>query len=294
MNSKLINIKYIEPSDDINNWKPDGSVKVSTDFLNISFSNEELPLIFSVINNNNDEVWNCEVNSFCWAIYHEICYKTIKIKTSNGIELSEWKWDVFQHGDICHQLFHIWSMKNKGSKGLAIGTHDGTSGEWVGPVSSGLLEAVLVEPSDKQHSVLKSIYSNMPNVNIEKLLITPTGGEVEFFEGGNGTTNSVNKEHTIKYDSNPTSVKYDSITLRDLIDKHNIGNDKWWLHLDVEDLDDKLLLSFDHSNIKLPSCLIFEHEGLNDERSRDIQNWLNERGYFCNKSARNTICLLNL
>lgn len=294
MNSKLINIKYIEPSDDINNWKPDGSVKVSTDFLNISFSNEELPLIFSVINNNNDEVWNCEVNSFCWAIYHEICYKTIKIKTSNGIELSEWKWDVFQHGDICHQLFHIWSMKNKGSKGLAIGTHDGTSGEWVGPVSSGLLEAVLVEPSDKQHSVLKSIYSNMSNVNIEKLLITPTGGEVEFFEGGNGTTNSVNKEHTIKYDNNPTSVKYDSITLRDLIDKHNIGNDKWWLHLDVEDLDDKLLLSFDHSNIKLPSCLIFEHEGLNDERSRDIQNWLNERGYFCNKSARNTICLLNL
>ncbi len=65
------------------------------------------------------------------------------------------------------------------------------------------------------------------------------------------------------------------------------------IKVSTEDLDDKLLLSFNHSNIQLPSCLIFEHEGLNDERSRDIQNWLNERGYFCNKSARNTICLLN-
>lgn len=233
------------------------------------------------------------IKFFCWGIYYEICYKTIKIKTNNGIELDEWKWDVFQHGDICHQLFHAWSLKNKGTKGIAIGTHDGTDGEWVGPVSSGLLEAVLVEPSDKQFSVLQSIYSNMSNVNIEKLVITPNGGEVEFFEGGNGKTNSVNKEHTIKYDENLVSVKYNSITLRNLVDKYNIGNEKWWLHLDVENLDDKLLLTFDHSNIKLPSCLIFEHEDLGHERTNDIQNWLNLRGYICNKSARNTICLLN-
>jgi hypothetical protein len=293
MNSKLINIEYIEPNGTVESWKPDGAIKVSTDNLSIAFSKEELPLIFSVINNNNEEVWKCELNSFCWGIYYEICYKTIKIKTNNGIELDEWKWDVFQHGDICHQIFHIWSLKNKGTKGIAIGTHDGTDGEWVGPVSSGILDSVLVEPSDKQFSILKSIYSNMVNVNIEKLVITPTGGEVEFFEVGNGKTNSVNKEHTIKYDENLTSVKYNSITLRNLVDKYNIGNENWWLHLDVENLDDKLLLTFDYSNIQLPCCLIFEHEGLSNERTNDIQNWLNEKGYICSKSARNTICLLN-
>ena len=294
MNSKIIKIEYIEPSEDINDWMPDGSIKISTSDLSKCFSNEELPLIFSVFNNKNEEVWNCKLDSFHWAIYHEICYKTIKIKKSNGIEIIEWKWDVFQHGDICHQLFHIWSMKNKGSKGMAIGTHDGTDGEWVGPVSSGLLEAVLVEPSDKQHSVLKSIYSNMSNVDIEKLLVTPTGGEVEFFEGGNGKTNSVNPEHIYRDNGQIiTSVKYQSVTIRDLLNKYNIGNEKWWLHLDVEDLDDKLLLSFDHSNIQLPSCLIFEHEGLSEERNNDIHNWLNDRNYYYQKSARNTICLLN-
>jgi hypothetical protein len=295
MDKKIINVEYIEPNGRKESWMPDGAIKVSTGDLSLVFSNEELPLIFSVINNNNQEIWNCKLNSFCWGIYYEICYKTIKVRTNNGVELDKWQWDVFQHGDICHQIFHTWSLKNKGTKGIAIGTHDGTDGEWVGPVSSGLLEAVLVEPSDKQHSILKLIYSNMPNVSIEKLLVTPKGGEVEFFEGGNGKTNSVNPEHIYRSEGQIiTSTKYQSVTIRDLLNKYNIGNEKWWLHLDVEDLDDKLLLSFDHSNIQLPSCLIFEHEGLSEERSNDIHNWLNEKEYFCKKSARNTICLLNL
>lgn len=293
MNSKLINIEYIEHNSNKEVWTPDGAINVSTGDLSKCFSNEELPLTLSVINNDNKEVWTCELNSFCWGIYYEICYKTIKIKTSNGSEICEWKWDVFQHGDICHQLFHIWSMNNKGSKGIAIGTHDGTSGEWVGPVSSGLLEAVLVEPSDKQYSVLESIYKNNQLVKLEKNLITPFGGDVDFYEGGDGTTNSISREHTLKYDSNLRLVRYNSITLRDLLNKHNIGNEKWWLHLDVEELDDKLLLSFDYSNIQLPSCLIFEHEDINEERTNDIHNWLNDRNYYYQKSARNTICLLN-
>jgi hypothetical protein len=293
MNNRLINIEYIDHNSDKENWTPDGAIKVTTGDLSRCFSSEELPLILSVINNDNKEIWTCELDSFFWSIYYEICYKTIKIKTSNGTEISEWKWDVFQHGDVCHQLFHIWSLNNKGSKGIAIGTHDGTSGEWVGPVSSGLLEAVLVEPSDKQYSVLESVYKNNQLVKLEKILITPFGGDVDFYEGGDGTTNSINKEHTIKYDSNVRLVRYNSITLRDILNKHNIGNDKWWLHLDVEELDDKLLLSFDYSNIQLPSCLIFEHEDLNEERTNDIHNWLNDKNYYYQKSARNTICLLN-
>lgn len=292
MNNKLISIEYINHDSNKENWTPDGAIKISTSDLSKVFKSEELPLIFSVVSNDK-EVWRCKLDSFYWGIYYEICYKTIKVKTSNGSEICEWKWDVFQHGDICHQLFHMWSINNKGSKGIAIGTHDGTSGEWVGPVSDGLLEAVLVEPSDKQYSVLESIYEKNPHIKLEKTLITSSGGEVYFYEGGDGTTNSVNKEHTIKYDTNLTSVKYNSITLRNLIDKYNIGNEKWWLHLDVEDLDDKLLLSFNHSNIQLPSCLVFEHEGLDDSRMNDINNWLDSRGYYCQKSARNTICLLD-
>ena len=116
---------------------------------------------------------------------------------------------------------------------------------------------------------------------------------VNFYEGGNGTTNSVSKDHTIKYTDELNVVEFESITLRNLLDKHDIGNEKWWLHLDVEGLDDELLLTFDYSNINLPSCLIFEHEGLSEERSKNIEIWLNERGYKCNKSARNTICLLD-
>jgi hypothetical protein len=53
---------------------------------------------------------------------------------------------------------------------------------------------------------------------------------------------------------------------------------------------DNLSLAFSKEELPL---IFFEHEGLDNHRSNDIQQWLNERGYICNKSARNTICLLN-
>jgi len=293
MNDLLIKIEYTPHSESKDNWIPDGCIKVLTTDLSQVISEDNLPLILSVENIKGDEVWGCKLNSFCWGAYNEICYKKIKVKTSKGLDLIKWEWDVFQHGDICHQIFQIWALNNKGSKGLAIGTHDGTSGEWVGPVFSDILEAVLVEPSDKQYSVLESIYEKKPLVKLEKALVTPNGGDIDFYEGGNGTTNSVNREHTLQYYDNLNVVRYKSVTLRNLLDKYHIGNDKWWLHLDVEGLDDELLLTLDYSNINLPSCLVFEHEGLTEERSNRIQIWLDERRYSCNKSARNTICILN-
>ena len=49
-----------------------------------------------------------------------------------------------------HQYFEIWALNNRGSNGIAIGTHNGMTGEWVGPVNKGLLKSTLVEASDTQ------------------------------------------------------------------------------------------------------------------------------------------------
>lgn len=265
---------------------PDGFVKISLE--NSGISQKHLPIRFNVYNNSNMTVWSTDLYPNMFSLYYEIPYKRIEVTTVEGNVLLKWNWNAFEHGDICHQLFYLWSLENRGSKGIAIGTHDGTCGEWVGPVSEGLLNAVLVEPSEKQFSILNNIYNNKSWINIEKTLVTPDGSDVIFYEGGTGHTNSINKEHLLNYTKDITEVKMKSVNIDYLIKKYNIDG-KWWLHIDAEDLDDKLILSLNDEN--LPSCIIFEHEQIKEDRLQIINKWLEDRSYRINQSYRNTICI---
>ena len=265
---------------------PDGLVRVSLSGSTIP--QNQLPIRFNVYNKANMTVWSTDLYPNMFSLYYEIPYKRIEITTADGNSLLKWNWNTFEHGDICHQLFYLWALENRSVKGIAIGTHDGTCGEWVGPVSEGLLNAILVEPSDKQFSILNSIYSNKSWIKIEKTLVTPDGEDVIFYEGGEGHTNSINKEHLLNYATDVREMKMSSVTIDHLVEKHEIGG-KWWLHIDAEDLDDKLILSLNDEN--LPSCIIFEHEQLNEDRLEEINKWLVERSYETSKSYRNTICI---
>lgn len=275
----------------------EGAIKVTvSDHAGIFIDESLWPLSFRVFSITNKIVWDTNLYPGVWSMYGNVSYCRAEVLSKNGkIKLGEWKWDPFVHGDFCHQSFYLWALENAGSRGVAIGTHDGTSGEWVGPVLNGLLSAVLVEPSSMQHRELVHLYGRTNWVEIVQHVITPEGGEVDFFEAGPGHTNSVNPEHLKRYlpGLEATSFKAQSITLRQLLDKHNIGKHTWWLHLDVEDLDDKLLLSFDHKGISLPSCLIFEHENLTQERDEAVLKWCANCDYEVKRAGRNTICFLN-
>jgi len=265
---------------------PDGSVKVSLNGDNIS--QKQLPIRFNVYNRSNMTVWSTDLYPNMFSLYYEIPYKRIDIITADGNSLLKWNWNTFEHGDICHQLFYLWALENRGTKGIAIGTHDGTCGEWVGPVSEGLLNAVLVEPSEKQFSILSNIYNNKSWINLEKTLVTTDGSDVTFYEGGSGHTNSINKEHLLNYTKDIKEVRMKSVSINQLLNKYDISG-IWWLHIDAEDLDDKLILSLADEN--LPSCIIFEHEQIKENRLDLINQWLSERSYKTEKSYRNTICI---
>ena len=264
---------------------PDGMVKIS---IGSDIDPKNLPIRFMIYNIANKVVWCTELYGNMFSLYYEIPYKRIEISTANGCKLLQWDWNTFEHGDICHQLFYMWALENRGSKGIAIGTHDGTCGEWVGPVNEGMLNAVLVEPSDKQLSILKEIYGNKPWIKIEQTLVTTDGTDVIFYEGGEGHVNSVNKEHILNYTNDVRETKMTSVTIEDIVKRHDIDG-KWWLHIDAEDLDDKLILSLIDEN--LPDCIIFEHEQLDEERTTAIERWLKDRSYSIKKSYRNTICI---
>lgn len=255
-------------------------------------SADEFPLRFQVYSAANRVVWNTDLFPGIWSAYAFITFTTAEVLTAKGRSLVKWKWDPFQHGDLCHQAFELWASQNPGAKGIAIGTHDGTSGEWVGPVLAGKLQAVLVEPSEKQFTALRQLYEKKTWVTLLKSAITPEGGEVTFYEAGEGHTNSVNPEHIKRYlpDHEIVAQKLSSLTFSQLCALTKTVPE--WLHLDVEDLDDKILFTIPTE--LMPKCLIFEHENLTPEREAAVHVWAESHSYRHYKSGRNTICFKTL
>jgi FkbM family methyltransferase len=193
------------------------------------------------------------------------------------------RWDVMEHGN--HFYKSLW-MYNKGvlsegkfPKGLVIGTHDGEFGEWVPIVEKRECSVVLVEASNKQFQKLKQNYKNNSLVKPIQNLITPNGGEVEFFEGGAGYTNTV-IENVIRHweTEEIKSTKRPSISITDLI-INECGGHIDWLHLDVEGLDAQLIMGIDESKVSLPKFIIFEDYNLIQDKKDEIYSWLYNKGY---------------
>jgi len=240
------------------------------------FTDDEFPFKLLSFDNwgNIDQSYDLWPNM--WAKHLECYHKTIKVVTSKGRELINWKWDVWESGDVCYQAFENWAHNNPNTKGIAIGVNDGHAGEWVDSVMSGKLSAVLVEPTQKTYEVLSNRFGWMNWVNLEQNVVTRHGGEVTFWEGDCDVTNSLIQEHSIGYSGDVVGVKYQSITISNLLEKYNIRG-KWWLHLDVEGYDDELIYSLDDNN--LPDIIIFEHVNFSDDKRNNLIKWLSDRNY---------------
>jgi hypothetical protein len=162
----------------------------------ISKYNKNLPLRLKIKKHvSGDEQWSIDLNDYWFATYPNTEMFDVEITDSNGRIVYVKTWDVMEHGN--HFYKSLW-MYNKGllskgifPKGLVIGTHDGEFGEWVPIVQKRECSVVLIEASDKQYEKLKNNYKNNTLVKPIQSLITPNGGEVEFFEGGAGYTNTI-------------------------------------------------------------------------------------------------------
>ena len=112
------------------------------------------------------------------------------------------------------------------------------------------------------------------------LFRSPNGGEVEFFEGGEGYTNSVVEKVIRHWESEEVhSTIRQSISITDLILNECDGQIDW-LHLDVEGLDAQLIMGIDESKIKLPNFIIFEDYNLSQDKKDEIYNWFHKKGYI--------------
>lgn len=289
----MIKFKYNKPEEAINNTPQEVNGGLFIEIENAPFGLEfpwSLPLTFKVLNTYTKKViWETKMYPGGWSSFPWGFESTVIITDANNNVVFDWVWNPLIDGDEAHKFFLSWSMVNKGAKGIAIGTHDGSSGEWTTSIRKGYLEGYLVEASVPQYLKLVDNYKNVENAYPLLMLVTPEGGQVEFFQGGEGHTNSVIKEHTSGYSDNINSVILNSTSLNDLIINLGLSSDIKWLHLDVEGIDADLIMSLDDNKIKLPDVIIYESINLSKDKLEQVNSWFTEKSYIFKTSGWNTI-----
>lgn len=250
----------------------------------ISKYNKNLPLRLKIKKHvSGDEQWSTDLNDNWYATFPNTEMYDVEITDSKNTIVYTKKWDIMEDGNHFYKSLWLYNKSlisdGKFPKGLVIGTHDGEFGEWVPIAIKRDANIVLVEASDKQFNRLKNNYKNYSLIKPIQNLITTNGGDVEFFEGGEGYTNTV-VENVIRHweTEEINSTKRNSISITDLIINECDGQIDW-LHLDVEGLDAELIMSIDESIMTLPNFIIFEDYNLSNEKKNEIYSWLNNKGY---------------
>ena len=267
----------------------ENKTKVEVSKLNVI--KEHLPLKIQVKNIITDEIhYETELKDYYWA---EWCgselITDVLIYSSNGTLLHEYKWDVITHGDEIEKMlwFYLKARQLNGlkSNGLVIGSHDGRNGHWIYSVKHKLTDATLVDGSDKQYVELTQNYKHNSNIETLNTIVTTDGSYVEWYQGGEGYTDTVVPSLINEWlDSSEITKSYrKSVSINDLMKDKNYD----WLHLDVEGLDGDLILALEQK----PNIIIFEDENLDIVTKDKLKVWFIENSYETIKHICNTIAI---
>lgn len=282
----MFGIEYIEKSEET----PTGKV-VARVFEEVSwlYNESEFPFIFEV-SLDGKTLWSTELFPNMWASWDTLDTNNFiaVIKNNKGHILSQFNHDIWVNRNATEQFFNTWISKNPNSKGIVIGTHDGTTGEWVKHVKNKSTYAVLVEASKKQFDELMENYVNFDNVSFRNNVITGNGGNVKFYEFGLGYTNTLSEDHYKKHiydDEELVVVNMESVSINDLILQENLQHNLDWLHLDTESIDDEIIMSLDFNKVNKPKLIVFETINFSKERTGSgeridkLFDWLHSNGY---------------
>ena len=257
---------------------------IRIDVGEISKYNQNLPLRVKIMKHvSGEEVWSTELNDFWFATFPSTEMFDVEVVDNKNTIVYTKKWDIMENGNHFYKSLWLYNKmilsNGKFPKGLVIGTHDGEFGEWVPIALKRDANMILVEASNNQFSKLTKNYFKNSTTKCIQNLVTTNGEDVIFFEGGAGYTNTV-VEKVIRYweTEEVHTTKRSSISMTNII-MEEMGGDIDWLHLDVEGLDAKLIMSIDESKIKLPNFIIFEDFNLNEDEKKEIYSYLENRNY---------------
>jgi len=265
--------------------------------INFEFDNEQnnykvtfdsdLRYIFNDLNDifvkfttlGGEETWDNPVIFGNWYSWHgggTLRWNIEVYSKSQGI-IFEKKYNSLYDGDKIEKLFTIFCKKNKNTKGLVVGSHNGNWGHWVQPVIDGDTECIIVEGSKKQYSQLEKTYSGFSNCILINQILTVDGNPVEWYTGGMGFTDSVRKS-TLEscLEEKEINKEYkETKNVNELITENNY-QDFNWLHTDVEGYDAELIMGLKY----LPELIVFENMHIKKNGEYDkLINYLRSKSY---------------
>ena len=265
--------------------------KTKVEVSKLDVIKEHLPLKIQFKNIITDEIhYETELKDYYWA---EWCgselITDVLIYSSNGTLLHEYKWDVITHGDEIEKMlwFYLKARQLNGlkSNGLVIGSHDGRNGHWIYSVKHKLTDATLVDGSDKQYVELTQNYKHNSNIETLNTIVTTDGSYVEWYQGGEGYTDTVVPSLINEWlDSSEITKSYrKSVSINDLMKDKNYD----WLHLDVEGIDGDLILTLENK----PNVIIYESMNLDKIMEAKLNLWFVENSYETIECNGNTIAI---
>lgn len=266
------------------------SIKVETQELNSVFDSNQLPLKLEFARQVNSKViWDTKLSSYSWASFPDTEMIDVIVTDNLGNQIHSHKWNCIENGTFMYQKLFNFCLLNKSkniqNKGVVVGTHNGEFGEWVPVALNKLSDIVLIEGSQKQFESLIKNYRNYENLQFVNELVTKDGGNVTFYEGGEGYTNTVVKRVIDYWEKEPiTETKRESIKFSDFI-----TDDINWIHMDVEGIDDELLYSLSDTQFNHINLIIFEYNNLSEEKREKINNFILSKGF--NTFREKGICI---
>jgi hypothetical protein len=258
---------------------------------NLQLIKEHLPLKVQFKNIVTGEIhYESELLDYWWTEWKGAEQITdVLVYSSNGTLLHEHKWDITINGDIHEKILWFYlkvrQLNGLKSNGIVIGSHDGRNGHWIYPVKHKLTDALLIDGSDKQFINLVENYKHNSNVETLNTIVTTDGSYVEWYQGGEGYTDTVVPSLINEWlDSSEITKSYrKSVSINDLMKDKNYD----WLHLDVEGLDGDLILALEQK----PNIIIFEDENLDVVTKAKLKVWFLENSYETIKHICNTVAI---
>lgn len=269
-------------------WGVRNSLRCQLGDLSEIFSEEDLPLRIETSRCITKEVtYSIELDSNGWFEKGDFYFEDIKIYTKKGFLVWEELWNIYEEEE--YKFFKLLNS-HKNTKGIVIGAHDGSYGEWVTLLDNPNNEFLLIEPTDAQYEKLQSTLGKKNNVKLSKSIVSCEGGEIDFYEENTGFFNSTNKSHLENFflPESFTVVKKNSISMVELLEQ-NFPNQLDWIHMDTESYDAQLILSLREKKHLLPRVILFESNHLKINERYELEEFLDEEGYSINQYKDNTI-----
>ena len=269
-------------------WGVKNSLKGFVGDLKFFFPQSELPLTIQVCSCVTGEItYNLETKGNIWFEKFNFYFEDIKIYSKSGRLVLEKLWDILEEDE--YKFFKLLNSY-KNTKGIVIGAHDGTYGEWITLLGDIKNELLLVEPAEGQFQKLKRTFGGRVNVKLLNTLVSCDGGKIEFFEEKSGFFNSIKRAHLENiFDPDQIKVVYkNSISLVELL-QNNFYGELDWLHFDTESYDAQLILSLKNNTNLLPRIIVFEHNHLKTEEKYELENFLIKENYKLKTFTDNTI-----